>query len=104
MALFITPIFWLSRLASSSGHLLLASGVDCEPSVIESPKVTIPPIFREVTTSTPANQNHACVVGLVESIGMAALAVKSPWGETERVWRASKCHAAGPVSPCTKML
>jgi hypothetical protein len=43
---------------------------------------TIPPVSRVVITSTPASQNHASVVGLVGSTGMAALAVKSPWGET----------------------
>jgi hypothetical protein len=46
--------------------------------VIESPKVTIPPVSRELVTSTLESQNHDSIGGIVESTGIQPLPVKSP--------------------------
>jgi hypothetical protein len=57
MPAFITPSLIgcgcdSSRRTRKSGQRLLVSGVERVPSVIESPKVTSPPIASDAATST----------------------------------------------------
>ena len=70
-----SPCAATSRAARKSGQRLFVSGVDAEPSVIESPIVTTAPGAVRVETSTRDRKNHDSAV---ESTGSSAAPVWSP--------------------------